>query len=87
MIIFDKKKDAWLRSERNISFEYFAYVIEREGYLDVIINPAYDGQKIFIIEYNGYTYAVPFEYDRDENIILKTVYPSRRYHNIYRNKP
>jgi hypothetical protein len=83
MITWDKKKDEWLREKRKISFEVFADLIESGDILDAVINHAYERQTIFIIKYNGYTYAVPSEYDEEDNIILKTVYPSRKYHKQY----
>jgi hypothetical protein len=43
-------------------------------------------QKLFIIPYQGYTYAVRFIIDGEQNIILKTVFPSRKYHKLYGGK-
>lgn len=83
MIVFGKDKDTRLRAERNVSFEDFAELIEKGRFIDIIINPAYEGQNIFIIRYKEYTYAVPYEFDQEDNIILKTIYPSRKYHKIY----
>ncbi len=83
MIIWDRKKDQWLREVRKVSFTDAAEIIEAGEFLDVVINPAYDGQRIFIIRFNDYTYAVPYETDEEHTIILKTIYPSRKYHKIY----
>lgn len=83
MIIWDNEKDQWLRKMRNVSFEDVAEIIEAGKLLDAVHNPAYDGQKIFIVKFNDYTYAVPYELDQKNNIVLKTVYPSRKYHKIY----
>ena len=33
--------------------------------------------------YRNYTYVIPFVIDKDKNIVLKTVYPSRKFHKIY----
>jgi hypothetical protein len=83
MIIWDNEKDVWLRKKRNISFKDFAEKIEAGDILDMVINPAYDGQNIFIIRHDNYTYAVPYEIDLLNNIVLKTIYPSRKYHKMY----
>jgi len=31
----------------------------------------------------NYTHVVPFVIDENSNIILKTIYPSRKFHKIY----
>jgi hypothetical protein len=49
-------------------------------------NPSRKGQRIFIITYQDYTYVVPFVVDANKNIILKTVFPSRKYHKTYGGK-
>jgi hypothetical protein len=83
MITWNNEKDRWLRKKRGVSFTVAAEIIEMREYLDILLNPAYNGQYIFIIRYNNYTYAVPFEYDDQDNILLKTIYPSRKYNRIY----
>ena len=70
-------------TERNISFDDISQIILREEYLDILENPGRKGQMIFIIRLNEYIYAVPFLIDKDENIILKTAYPSRKFNKIY----
>jgi hypothetical protein len=80
MISWDKKKDAWLRVRRGISFDQISSIIEERGYIEIVDNPTYQDQKLFILYMNDYTYVVPFEEDTEHNIILKTAYPSRKYH-------
>jgi len=87
MIVWDKKKDEWLKEKRGISCEDFTDLIEAGNYLDLIINPSYENQYIFIVRYKNYTYAVPFEFDVEYNIVLKTIYPSRKYHEMYKLIP
>jgi hypothetical protein len=84
MITWSSEKDKWLRENRGISFTHILEIIEHRKYLGIVQNPAYDGQNIFIIRHNDYTYAVPFELDLHGNIILKTIYASRKYHKMYR---
>jgi len=55
-------------------------------YLTILKNPSRTDQKIFVIPYKKYTYVVPFIVDDSQNIVLKTVFPSRKYHKIYGGK-
>ena len=82
-IIWDEGKNKTLKLERNLSFEIFADLILDKKYLDILENPARKDQMIFIIEYKEYTYVVPFIIDDEDNIVLKTVFPSRKFHKIY----
>ena len=83
MIYWDNEKNNKLISERNISFDEISEIILREEYLDILENPSREDQLIFIVYLKGYIYAVPFLVDEQENIILKTVYPSRKFNKIY----
>jgi len=82
-IIWDEGKNKTLKLERNLSFEIFADLILDKKYLDILENPARKDQMIFIVEYKEYTYVVPFIIDDEDNIVLKTVFPSRKFHKIY----
>jgi uncharacterized DUF497 family protein len=84
MIIWDENKDLKLKIERNISFQEVSELILTNQYLDILEHPTKPEQKIFIIEMDNYTYAVPFIIDENSNIVLKTVYPSRKLHKKYR---
>jgi uncharacterized DUF497 family protein len=85
-IIWDDEKNRKLIAERGLSFENFASLILEKKYLAILKNPARLEQKLFILPYQGYTYAVPFIIDDEQNIILKTVFPSRKYHKLYGGK-
>ncbi|MCL2209605.1 MAG: hypothetical protein FWC19_09600 [Treponema sp.] len=85
-IIWDKEKNQKLIAERGLSLEIFASLIMEEKYLAVLENKSRPEQQIFVISFQGYTYAVPFIFDVNENIVLKTVFPSRKYHKIYGGK-
>ncbi len=82
-IIWDEGKNKTLKLERNLSFEIFADLILDKKYLDILENPARKDQMIFIVEYKEYTYVVPFIIDDEDNIVLKTVFPSRKFHKIF----
>jgi len=49
----------------------------------LIENPNRKDQMIFIVRLNKYIYVVPFLIDDNENIILKTAYPSRKFNKKY----
>lgn len=83
MIIWDKHKNILLRKERGISFEEIRRVLLAGKYLDSIENPARPHQMIYIINFRGYTYVVPYVVDNRGHIILKTAYPSRKFHKLY----
>jgi uncharacterized DUF497 family protein len=85
-LIWDENKNCKLIAERGFSFEEFASLILEKKYVDILKNPSRSNQKIFIIPYKDYTYVVPFVIDEDKNIVLKTVFPSRKYHRIYGRK-
>ena len=82
-IIWDEGKNKTLKLDRNLSFEIFADLILDKKYLDVLENPSRKDQMIFIIKYKEYKYVVPFIIDDEDNIVLKTVFPSRKFHKIY----
>ncbi len=83
MIIWDEEKNTKLRLERNISFEEVAQILLGKQYIDILKNPARENQLLFVVPIRGYIWAVPFLIDEDDNIILKTAYPSRKLNKIY----
>ena len=82
-IIWDEGKNEWLQVNRSISFEEISGMILDGFYFDIIENPARDNQLYFIMRINDYTWAVPFLIDDKERIVLKTAFPSRKFHNRY----
>jgi uncharacterized DUF497 family protein len=73
-------KNRLLREERGIGFEEVVFHIERGDVLDVMEhrNPQrYPGQRIFILDVEGYAYLVPFV-ESEEEVFLKTIIPSRK---------
>jgi uncharacterized DUF497 family protein len=85
-ILWDDEKNRKLIAERGLSLETFAALILEKKYIDILKNPTRTEQRIFIISHQNYTYVVPFIIDEGQNIILKTVFPSRKYHKRYRGK-
>jgi hypothetical protein len=72
------EKNELLKAERGISFEEIALLIEGNHILGIEENPRKPGQKIYILEIRYYAFIVPFVENQDE-IFLKTAFPSRKY--------
>ncbi len=85
---WDREKNAKLIEERGISFEEIIFHISNGALLDVIENPKnekYKDQFMFVIKIDDYVYLVPFVENEDE-IFLKTIYPSRKATENYLKK-
>ena len=82
-VVWDEEKNAVLKRERGISFEEIAGMILDRDYLDIVENPTRENQQYFILTLRDYTWVVPFLIDDSETIILKTAFPSRKYHRRY----
>lgn len=87
MKLFDwnDEKNEWLRQERGLTYEDIVYHLTHGGLLDTIENPnlkQYPGQRIFIVNVEGYAYIVPFVED-EEIIFMKTIVPSRKMTRLY----
>ncbi len=79
------EKNRWLKRERSIAFEDIVFHMARGGLLDTVEHPnqkRYPGQKVFIVNVEGYACLVPFVED-DHAIFLKTVIPSRKMTRKY----
>ena len=79
---WDREKNEILKIERGISFEEVALLIESNHILGIKENPSRPNQKIYILEINNYAFIVPFV-EKDNEIFLKTVFPSRKYTKLY----
>jgi uncharacterized DUF497 family protein len=85
-ILWDDEKNIKLKKERKISFEEIALLILQKKYIEIMKHPKRPGQRVFILPINGYIHAVPFLLDDNNNIVLKTAFPSRKFHKIYGQK-
>ncbi|MDO8737171.1 MAG: BrnT family toxin [Thermoleophilia bacterium] len=77
---WDDDKNETLILERGISFEEIVFHIGQGDIIDIMEHPnqkKYAGQRIFIIDVEGYAYLVPFV-ENEEEIFLKTIIPSRK---------
>jgi len=82
-ILWDGRKNRRLKATRNVSFDDIEAIILEKRYLAVLENPSRPEQMIFLVPYKGYTYVVPFGIDAGGNIVLKTIFPSRKFHRLY----
>jgi uncharacterized DUF497 family protein len=87
MKLFDwnDQKNEWLKGERGVTFEDVIFHLTHDGLLDTIEHPnqkQYPGQRLFIINVDGYAHIVPFVED-DDVIFLKTIVPSRKVTKLY----
>ena len=82
-ILWDDGKNRRLKSTRKVSFDDVVPIIMEKRYLAVLENPSRPDQMIFLVCYKDYTYVVPFEIDAESNLVLKTVFPSRKFHRLY----
>ncbi|NQT25677.1 toxin [candidate division KSB1 bacterium] len=82
-ILWDKAKNEWLILNRGISFDEIADKIINKDYYDILDNPTRGDQSYFILDIEEYTWVVPFIITDGDEIILKTAFPSRKFHKIY----
>jgi hypothetical protein len=80
LLRWNKSKNDFLRSERDVSFEEVEMAIEQGNLLDIVAHPnrtKYPNQKIFVVRLLDYVYLVPFVEDQS-SFFLKTIIPSRK---------
>ena len=87
MRVFDwnDEKNEKIKRERSVSFERVLLHIAQGNVLDILEHPnqtKYAGQRILVVEIDGYAYIVPFV-DDGEKIFLKTIIPSRKLTKKY----
>ncbi len=76
-------KNEILKHTRGISFEEIVYLVQSGKILGIEENPRRSNQKkIYILEIENYDVIVPFV-EKDNEIFLKTAFPSRKYTKRY----
>lgn len=75
---WSSEKNQILKQEQNLSFEEITYLIESGQILSVEENPGRPDQKIYILEIDNYAVVAPFV-ETENEIFLKTAFPSRKY--------
>jgi uncharacterized DUF497 family protein len=82
---WDNEKNERLKKARGVSFEQIVVAIEADDMIDVLEHPNPDGypdQIVVLVRLNDYIYAVPAIVKKDE-FFLETIYPSRKYTDLY----
>ena len=82
-ITWDEEKNDWLILNRGISFEEISEKILSGEYAQILDNPTRENQQYFLVEIDHYTWVVPFLITDDKLIVLKTAFPSRKFHKKY----
>jgi len=85
---WSEEKNRWLKKERGVCFEEVVFALLGGQLVDIIEHPDrenYRSQRIYLIEVEHYIYPVPYE-EKDDAIILKTIFPSRKYTRKYLQK-
>ncbi len=82
-ILWDEAKSKKLKKQRGISFEEIVPIILDKKYLAVLESPTRPDQMIFVVKYKNCIYVVPFIIDSKNNIVLKTIFPSRKFHKLF----
>jgi uncharacterized DUF497 family protein len=85
-IIWDEDKNDMLKRQRKISFEEVVEIILNQQEIDLIENPVRDGQAYYIVRLNNYIHVVPAIINENDQLVLKTIFPSRKFHKIYEGK-
>ena len=86
-MVFDwnEEKNDQLKKERKIGFERVVIAIEAGNILDIFDHPnkeRYGKQILIIVNIDDYAYVVPTICNKEE-YFLKTIFPSRKYTDIY----
>jgi hypothetical protein len=79
---WNSDKNELLKQERGICFEEIAYLIEAGLVIGIEESPGYPNQKMYVLEIDNYAIIVPFV-ENDDEIFLKTAFPSRKYTKKY----
>ena len=82
--VWDEKKNIKLRKERNIDFEAIVDLIEL-GDFKVFenISSNHDGQMIFVVKGEPYPYVVPFRNEENGDVLLITIFQSRKFKKLF----
>jgi len=84
-INWSDEKNSILKQTRNVSFEDVENAIMNDNILDIVLHhnqEKFSHQELMIVQIRNYTYYVPFLMNEEE-IFLKNIIPSRKYHKKY----
>ncbi len=77
---WSEEKNALLKQDRGIGFEEVVTALYEKKILHIANHPnqeKYPGQKILIVEIDGYAFIVPYVVEK-HGVFLKTIIPSRK---------
>lgn len=80
------EKNEILKKNRGIGFEIIESLIEEGKEIDIITNPNYPHQKVFLFEIDDYVVSVPFV-ETETEIFLKTLFHNRKLNKLYKKVP
>lgn len=83
---FNEEKNQLLKATRGIGFDEVIKCLKAGGLLKdkKHTGSARTNQRLYVVKINNYAYVVPYILDEQkEEILLKTVYPSRRFTKLY----
>jgi hypothetical protein len=78
---WSEEKNSILKASRGVGFEDVVTAFEAGALYRIALHPKqekYPGQYMLVIEIEGYLCRVPFVWQDQETVFLKTVYPSRK---------
>ena len=81
---FDEEKNEQLFRVRGVTFSMVIEAIADKGILYNFDHPnqdRYPGQRVLVVNLNGYAYCVPYVEEGD-TWFLKTIFPSRRFKHL-----
>lgn len=83
---WDSQKNEQLLRTRGVSFQDVLEFLDKENDIKIMDHPSmkYSHQKIIIVKLNWYIHVVPCVFEGENHIFLKTIFPDRRYHKIYK---
>ena len=82
---FSDEKNALLVKTRGVSFEMVIEILKSDAFVKIVKSPnksRHLNQEAFLVEIDGYMYAVPFVKTHD-GYYLKTIYASRKFTKLY----
>ncbi len=87
---WDEEKNEKLKAQRGVSFEEIVFHIERGAILDILEHPnqeRYGGQRIFVVQREGYAYLVPFVEKKEQVVLRRSSRAVRRQRSTWARRP
>jgi hypothetical protein len=86
---YSEEKNQLLKAIRGVGFDDILDLIKNGNLLDDKVHPhsSRKHQRLYVVKVDEYAYVVPYVINKEKNeIFLKTLYPSRKYTNLYIKK-